>query len=81
PATDKPTDPTENGLCGDVDESGKVDIIDVIALNKNLMIGEKISEQGMRNAITTKEKNRNPEPLDSLNILKYVVEIYPSLPV
>ena len=83
PATEKPTEPGpgENGLCGDVDESGKVDIIDVIALNKNLMVGEKLTDQGKRNAITTGEKNRDPEPLDALNILKFVVEIYDSLPV
>ena len=79
----KPTDPTPGKvtLCGDVDESGKVDILDVIVLNKNLMTGEKLTEQGMRNAITTGEANRMPDAVDSLNILKYVVEIYDSLPV
>ncbi|MBR3631222.1 MAG: cellulase family glycosylhydrolase [Oscillospiraceae bacterium] len=85
PATDKPadkpTDAPDKGLCGDVDESGKVDIIDVIALEKNLMTGEKLSAQGKKNAVTTGAQNRDPDAVDALNILKYVVEIYPSLPV
>ena len=82
PTPEPGTEPIKQTLCGDVDESGKVDIIDVIALNKNLLIGEKLSEQGRRNAITTAgDTNRDPDPKDSLNILKYVVEIYDSLPV
>ena len=91
PTEEKPTDPkpTETtpeptgdtaALCGDVDESGKVDIVDVIALNKNLMVGEKLSEQGKKNAITVPGKAA-PDEADALNILKYVVEILPELPV
>lgn len=72
-------------LCGDVNEDGKVSILDVIALNRNLMIGDPLSEQGRRNAITTAEAieagETVPTAVDSLNILKCVVEILPELPV
>ncbi|MCR4645119.1 MAG: cellulase family glycosylhydrolase [Oscillospiraceae bacterium] len=79
--TDPAPTPGKVTLCGDVDESGKVDILDVIVLNKNLMTGEALTAQGKRNAITTGETDRNPDAMDALNILKYVVEIYDSLPV
>ena len=58
-----------------------MDILDVIVLNKNLMTGEALTAQGKLNAITTGETDRNPDAMDALNILKYVVEIYDSLPV
>ena len=79
--TDPAPTPGKVTLCGDVDESGKVDILDVIVLNKNLMTGEALTAQGKLNAITTGETDRNPDAMDALNILKYVVEIYDSLPV
>ena len=85
PTEEKPTDPEVptgevSTLCGDVDVSGKVDILDVISLNKNLMIGDKLTAQGIQNAITVPGK-KAPDEADSLNILKYVVEILPELPV
>ena len=46
-----PTSNPEVTLYGDVDESGKVDILDVIVLYKNLMTGEALTAQGKRNAI------------------------------
>ncbi len=64
---------------GDVDESGKVDILDVITLNKSLMVGEKLSEQGKINADVDLSGGA-PDETDALNILKYVVEII-DLPV
>jgi len=64
---------------GDVDCNGKVNIIDVITLNKNLMAGEKLTAQGSINADV--DKSGNVDEVDSLNILKFVVEIVPELPV
>lgn len=80
PTDTKPTDGEGSTLCGDVDLSGKVDILDVITLNKNLMVGDKLTEQGTLNAITIPGK-KTPDEVDALNILKYVVEILPELPV
>ncbi|MCR4644966.1 MAG: glycoside hydrolase [Oscillospiraceae bacterium] len=81
--TNKPTEPTGDkpaSLCGDVNEDGDVTILDVIVLNKNLMVGEPLTEQGKKNAITI-VGGTDPTPTDALNILKYVVEIIPELPV
>lgn len=78
----KPTEtdpPSGDILYGDVDESGKVDILDVIALNKNLMVNDPISAQGRKNADV--DKSGTIDEVDSLNILKYVVELLDSLPV
>ncbi|MBP0972481.1 MAG: glycoside hydrolase family 9 protein [Oscillospiraceae bacterium] len=83
--SDEPTnpneDPTDNDkiVYGDVDLSGKVDILDVITLNKNLMVGEAITNAGKRNADV--DNNGSVDEVDSLNILKYVVEILVSFPV
>ncbi|MBR3629031.1 MAG: cellulase family glycosylhydrolase [Oscillospiraceae bacterium] len=79
PVTDKPTEPqptpdTGATLLGDVDVSGKVDILDVITLNKSLMIGEKLTDQGKVNADVDLSGGA-PDEIDSLNILKCVVEI------
>ncbi|MCR4644939.1 MAG: DUF5620 domain-containing protein [Oscillospiraceae bacterium] len=81
--TEKPTEaPTEAELkvtkYGDVDVDGDVDIVDVITLNKNLMIGEKITDQGKVNADV--DNNKTIDEVDSLNILKFVVELI-DLPV
>ncbi len=79
PVTDEQTDPKPTPgigatLLGDVDESGKVDILDVITLNKSLMIGEKLTDQGKVNADVDLSGGA-PDEVDSLNILKCVVEI------
>jgi hypothetical protein len=74
-----PTSDPGKVVYGDVDESGKVDIIDVITLNKNLMVGEALTAQGKINADV--DKNGSVDEVDSLNILKYVVEIVTELPV
>lgn len=77
-ATDEPTDAPGDTLYGDVDVNGKVDIIDVITLNKNLMVGEELKPQGKINADV--DKNKSIDEVDSLNILKAVVELV-TLPV
>lgn len=85
--TDTPTEQPSEGastLCGDVDENGKVNVIDVITLNKAFMVGEKLTEQGRINAVTTaaaRSKNADPTPTDALNILKRVVGLIPELPI
>ncbi len=91
PTEPKPTDEpiTESqpiqsdDLCGDVDCDGDVDIMDVILLNRNLMIGTEISEQGLKNAITytSDDADRMPDAVDSLNILKCVVKLISTLPI
>lgn len=70
-------------ICGDVDCDGDVDIMDVILLNRNLMIGTEVTEQGIKNAITYTSDNadRQPDAVDSLNILKHVVKLLPTLPI
>ena len=85
PATEKPTQSATAAndgttLYGDVDEDGKVGILDVITLNKNLMTGEKLSKQGKINADVDLSDPEKPDELDALNILKAVVELI-TLPV
>lgn len=86
--TQKPTDASastesssvdESLICGDVDDDKKVDLLDVITLNKHLMIAEPLSMQGQRNADT--DGNGIITPADSLNILRYVVKLLDALPV
>ncbi len=74
PETDPATDPElKVTVYGDVDCNGKVTILDVIALNKNLMVNEAISAQGRVNADV--DLNKKVDEVDSLNILKCVVEL------
>ncbi len=75
-----PTDPTTggDGVCGDVDVDGDVDIMDVILLNRNLMIGAEVKPQGLINADV--DLNGAVDAVDSLNILKAVVKLI-TLPV
>lgn len=90
-STPKPTDPkptdeqpaTEpvgdgKNLCGDANEDGEVDLVDVILINKALMIGAEISEQGRKNADV--DLNDEMDEVDSLNILKSVVKLV-TLPI
>ena len=53
--------------------------MDVILLNRNLMIGTKIGPQGMINADV--DLNGTADAVDSLNILKHVVQLIPTLPI
>lgn len=76
--TDGPEDPGDIKW-GDVDVNGTVDIIDVIALNKNLLMGEEISDQGKKNADVN--QNGAPDEADALAILQYKVGILEKLPV
>lgn len=78
-STDKPDVPVEtNPSLGDVNEDDDVDLVDVILLNKYLMIGTEVSEAGLRNADV--DLNGDADEVDSLNILKYIIKLV-ELPV
>lgn len=64
---------------GDVNCDGKVDILDVIALNKALLAGAVLTDQGMLNADVN--VNGAPDSDDALNILKYTVNLVKDFPV
>lgn len=76
--TTEPTPGTGVSLYGDVDLNGTVNIMDVILLNRSLMIGAKIEPQGMVNADV--DDSGSADATDSLNILKAVVQLI-TLPV
>ena len=80
--TDAP-DPTDASvpddvLYGDADGNGSVQMVDMILVNKYLMIGTEISPQGLRNADVN--LNGEVEADDGLNILRYVIDLI-TLPV
>ncbi len=64
---------------GDVNCDGEVDLRDVIVLNRNLLTGEKLSEQGVKNADV--DRDGTPNSTDALNILKFTIGLVKSLPV
>lgn len=78
PPADAPEDVQSEVLYGDVNCDGGVNVMDVILLNRNLMIGAEITEQGLRNADV--DINGRADAADSLNILKAVVKLI-TLPV
>lgn len=78
PTTQDTTKGDNTVLYGDVDEDGDVDIMDVILLNRSLMIGANVGKQGMINADV--DNNGSADATDSLNILKAVVQLI-TLPV
>ncbi|MBR3630368.1 MAG: carbohydrate-binding protein, partial [Oscillospiraceae bacterium] len=80
PVTETPSsDEPYTDICGDVNCDGTVNILDVISLNKSLMVGDPIPAQGRINA-DANLSGGNPDEVDSLTILKYVVELIPELP-
>lgn len=64
---------------GDVNVDSKVDILDVIALNKSLLGGDLLTDAGAANADV--DQDGLPTSADSLTILKYTVNIVKELPV
>ena len=58
---------------------GSIDIMDVIALNKFLLGTDKLSDASK--AAADADGNKALDSTDSLNILKYVVELIDTLPV
>ncbi len=74
------TEPTESAVVyGDVNCDGNVDILDVILLNKALLVGENLTEQGRQNADV--DRSGSPDSADSLTILKYTIGLEKELPV
>ena len=61
-------------LWGDADCNGKVNIVDVIALNKAVLGKDVLTKQGEKNADV--DVNGVPDATDSLNILKLIVGMY-----
>ncbi|MBR1898648.1 MAG: dockerin type I repeat-containing protein, partial [Oscillospiraceae bacterium] len=71
--------PTETEiLYGDTDCNGKVELLDIILLNKNLLGMEKLSERGAVNADV--DRNKSIDSNDALYILKSTVSLV-TLPV
>ena len=56
---------------GDADESGSVDILDVILINKTILGKDTMTEQGLANADLN--LNEVPDNIDSLNVMKLIV--------
>ena len=73
------SDVSSDVVYGDVNCDGQVSIADVLTLNKNLMCGEKLSDEGAANADV--DGDGAPSSADALNILKFVVKILDKLPV
>ena len=78
PGTELPTYEQDDILYGDADDDGKVDIMDVIALNKSLLGSNTLTPQGKRNADV--DRNELIDTTDALNVLKAVVKLV-TLPV
>lgn len=62
---------TPTVVYGDVNCDGDVSIVDVLVLNKNLLAGEKLTDQGQLNADV--DKDGSPTGADALNILKATI--------
>ena len=77
-ATDKPVTPAGDAVYGAVNCDETVDILDVIQLNKYLLGLDDLTDEGKANADV--DLNKEVDTTDSLNILKFVVELV-TLPV
>jgi len=74
------TNPNVSGIAyGDVNLDGKVNILDVITLNKSVLGKETLNAQQKLNADV--DNNGTPDSIDSLNIMKYIVKLIDTLPV
>ena len=60
-----------SSLPGDADLSGKIDILDVITLNKAILGKGSLNAQQLTNADVN--RNQKPDAADSLLIMKYIV--------
>ncbi len=76
--SDEPDEPSET-MYGDVNVDKKVNILDVIKLNKNLLSGEELTKQGILNADV--DQDGTPSSADALTILKYIISLVTKLPV
>lgn len=71
------TPPASNVKYGDANEDGRIDILDVIVVNKSLLGAMSLSNQAKLNADVN--KNNKPDSDDALQILKHVVGLIKSL--
>ncbi len=69
--TDTPEDPNVSTLKGDADLSGKVDILDVITINRAMLGKEKLEGQALKNGDINGDGK--PDASDSLSIMKSIV--------
>ncbi|MCR5718870.1 MAG: glycoside hydrolase, partial [Oscillospiraceae bacterium] len=65
--------------CGDVNKDGTVDILDVVKLNKFLLAVTELDEEAQNNADA--DLDGELTAADSLNILKYVLNVIRTLPI
>lgn len=87
PDKTEPTEDTEDTSSGgttsiaygDVNVDGKVNISDVIVLNRALLAGENLTEQGIINADV--DEDGTPSSGDSLSILKFTIGLVTEFPV
>ncbi len=80
PTTEPTTEPSDTDIAyGDANCDGEVDVLDIIVLNKNLLGGGSLSEQGKINADV--DGSGEADPNDSLNIMKFIVKLIDTLPV
>ena len=77
--TDATTPSTGDVTYGDVNCDGEVNLLDVLALNRNLLTGEALTDQGKVNADV--DKDGKPTAVDALNILKFTIKLVQELPV
>lgn len=87
--TEKPDVPTETGtpdvpgdvVYGDANENGKVELADVVALNRYLLNipDSELSEQAMKNVDV--DLDDVVGPMDALYILEHVIKLIDKLPV
>lgn len=79
--TTETTVPTDTGLniSGDSNCDGIVSILDVIALNRSLLAGEPLTDQGILNSDV--DGDGTPSSADSLTILKYTIKLVENLPL
>ncbi len=77
--SDATTPSTGDVKYGDVNCDGEVDLLDVLALNRNLLIGEELGDQGKLNADV--DKDGKPSAVDALNILKFTIKLVQELPI
>lgn len=71
-------DPIE-GIYGDVDGNGTVNLVDVVLLNKHLMVGTELSEVA-KNITADVDRDGKLSAVDALNILKACIDLV-TLPV
>ncbi|MBQ4466176.1 MAG: carbohydrate-binding protein [Oscillospiraceae bacterium] len=78
-AETQPTTTAAASVYGDTNDDDAVDIMDVIALNKYLLGSASLTPELKAQADV--DRNGTIDATDSLTILKFVVELLPSLPV